>query len=209
MIDLPWCLVVLREFANGSRLARAVDARHEQHKWAVTFDDQRPLDLLQQVEQTLFKDALEVGRVGDSLPCGAQPSLLQQEFGRCDADIARQQQGLQLFVQRFVDLGVAAEQVGELTTEPLARGRQPGLEACQPAALRSRRSLGFRPVSLVTLEETQHTERGQRCLRCLGAHECAPDRYGAHCQAQPAVILTGCRDTIGGWPDRVENPTTP
>ena len=55
-----------------------------------------------------LRTRLRSAGIGDALPGRARARLLEQIFGRGDADVAGQQQRLQLLVERFVDLACAA-----------------------------------------------------------------------------------------------------
>src|SRR5215470_3189296 len=106
--------------------------------------------------------------------CGAQARLLQEMTRRRYPDVARQQQRFELLVQRLVDLGVPAEQRGQLAAELVACGGKSSFQPREPAP-RSSAGVCLRCGCLVGSAETQHTEGCQRSVCGWAAPRVQPE----------------------------------
>ena len=143
-------LEVLGELADGGGLAAAVDPGHHDHEGLRGADLERHRQRSQQLEQGRLEREADRFRLRKLAPAHLCPHFLQQMLGRRDADVARDEHGLQVLEQRFVDLRMAAEEPRELASHALARARETLLEAARPAFLGG-------------LEETSHRGACQRC----------------------------------------------
>src|SRR5215470_4562868 len=123
----------------------------------MSVDGKRFCNRFEQIYQALLEHALQLAWIRDMLARRTQSRLLQKMTGRRHADVTRQQHGLQLLVQRIVDLAMSPEQRRQLATKPVACGGKSGFQAREPAA-RSGGGIPVRRSCLVGSTETQHTE---------------------------------------------------
>jgi hypothetical protein len=119
---------VPRELADGSRLARTVDARDHDHRRLGLADHERLLQRLEHLREGFDEQILHLHRMRRARGLDPLAHGVEQVLRGLDAGVGHQQCRLQILVQGFVDLP-AREHPGNARTG-LA---QPGLQPLHPA----------------------------------------------------------------------------
>ena len=153
---LALTLQALGQFANGSGLAGAVDADHQDHiRLARRVDRQRLAHRLKDRPHVLAQGAHQRLTVAELLARDALAQTADNTLGRLDPDIGHQQLGLQLLEQIIIDATPGLDQVAQVGVEYRAGARQAALEAVEQAALL--RCLLFNHRGFIfTFSETKH-----------------------------------------------------
>jgi hypothetical protein len=133
---LAFALKLLRQLADGGGLARTVDTDDQDHERLVLRrDDQRLFDRAQQGSQFFLQGLVQGIGIGQLLARDFLGQALDDDGGRLDAHVGRQQAGLDLVEEIVVDGLFAKEQTGHALANAGAGLGQALLEAREEARL--------------------------------------------------------------------------